>query len=280
MFGDSAYVEPWPEEPEVPLLGGDVTEGVVRVGATVRRPRGPQSAAVAAYLAHLERAGFTGAPRFLGVDARGRDVLSFVEGEIAGRPLHPWATDDSVLTGIARLQRRLHDGSAGFALPAGVRWREPERIAGVPPPFDAADVIGHNDMTPENLIFIRHRPVGVIDFDLAGPTTRVLDVVTTLLWWAPLRAPGDRDPALRDADAGRRIRAFADAYGLGEAARRAFFDVAERRFARSWHVMRRRAERDGGGWARMWREGVGDAILRGQAWLARERPTLEAALFA
>jgi hypothetical protein len=280
MFGDQAYLEPRQGEPEVPLLGGDVTEGVVRVGGTVRRPRGPHSPAVAAYLAHLERAGFDGAPRFLGVDASGRDVLSYVEGEIAGRPLHRWAVDEDVLAGIARLQRRLHECSAGFVLPAGVRWNAPERIAGVPPPYDVADVIGHNDLTPENLIFVDHRPAGVIDFDLAGPSTRVLDVVTTLLWWAPLRAPDDRDPALRDADAGRRIRAFADAYGLSDAQRRVLFDVAERRFARSWHVMRRRAERDGGGWARMWREGVGDVILRGQAWLARERAALEATLLA
>ena len=33
---------------------GDVTEGVVRVGQTVRRPAQPQSAAVADYLQHLE----------------------------------------------------------------------------------------------------------------------------------------------------------------------------------------------------------------------------------
>jgi len=279
MFREPRYAEPEPGAPEVPLLGGDVTEGVVRVGSTVRRPRGAQSSAIGAYLGHLERAGFDGAPRFLGIDARGRDVLSFVEGEIAGRPLHRWAADEDVLTGIARLQRRLHDCSAGFVLPENVRWNAPDRIAGVPPPYDVPDVIGHNDMTPENVIFVRRQPVGVIDFDLAGPTTRVLDVVTTLLWWAPLRAPDDRDPALRDADAGRRIRAFVDAYGLDAGARHDLLDVADRRFARSWHVMRRRAERDGGGWARMWREGVGDVILRGRIWLASARPALEASLF-
>lgn len=47
---------------EIPLLGGDVTEGVVRIGATVRRPVGPNGAAIHA-LAHLEQVGFEGAPR-------------------------------------------------------------------------------------------------------------------------------------------------------------------------------------------------------------------------
>ena len=44
----------------MPLAGGDVTEGVVRVGDTVRRPVGPHSPLVHALLAHLESAGFEG----------------------------------------------------------------------------------------------------------------------------------------------------------------------------------------------------------------------------
>ena len=80
------YVEPVAGLTEEPLLGGDVTEGVVRVGNTVRRPVNPQSPAIQAYLDHLEQAGFVAAPRFLGIDARGREVLTFIEGEIGGRP--------------------------------------------------------------------------------------------------------------------------------------------------------------------------------------------------
>jgi hypothetical protein len=64
-------------EPEVELPRGDVTEGVVRVGATVRRPHQPQSLAVAGYLDHLERVGFEASPRYLGRDDAGRDVLTY-----------------------------------------------------------------------------------------------------------------------------------------------------------------------------------------------------------
>jgi len=32
-----------------------------------------------ARLRHLEAVGFTGAPRFLGIDAAGREVLSYIE---------------------------------------------------------------------------------------------------------------------------------------------------------------------------------------------------------
>ena len=40
------YVSAGLEDAEVPLLGGDMTEGVVRVGRTVRRPVRPHTAAV------------------------------------------------------------------------------------------------------------------------------------------------------------------------------------------------------------------------------------------
>lgn len=80
-----AYVPASGEASDVELMpAGDVTEGVVRVGGTVRRPHQPQSLAVAEYLDWLEDAGFDGSPRFLGSDREGRDVLTFVAGQCAG----------------------------------------------------------------------------------------------------------------------------------------------------------------------------------------------------
>lgn len=90
------------DEPEIALPGGDVTEGVVRVGRTVRRPVGAHSPLVHALLRHLEAAGFHGAPRFLGIDAAGREVLTFVEGEVAGRPRPDWIADEDRLVSVAR----------------------------------------------------------------------------------------------------------------------------------------------------------------------------------
>src|SRR2546423_14571099 len=81
-----------PEEPptvtqqEIPLLGGN-TSTVVRVGDTVRRNAGPGTPAVHALLRHLEDVGFTGAPRALGTDERGREGLSSLERERGGAPV-------------------------------------------------------------------------------------------------------------------------------------------------------------------------------------------------
>ena len=54
----------------------------MRIGDTVRRPLRPFSLTVQAYLAHLRDAGFTGAPLPFGVDEQGREVLSFVPGDV------------------------------------------------------------------------------------------------------------------------------------------------------------------------------------------------------
>jgi len=67
------------EEPEIPLTDGH-TPGVVRVGDTVRRPLNANSERIHRLLVHFENCGFDGAPRFLGIDARGREILSFIDG--------------------------------------------------------------------------------------------------------------------------------------------------------------------------------------------------------
>jgi len=64
---------------EIPLEGGIANRGrVVRVGETVRRPLRPTSSATHALLQYLGRVGFDGAPKFLGIDVQGREVLSYI----------------------------------------------------------------------------------------------------------------------------------------------------------------------------------------------------------
>jgi Ser/Thr protein kinase RdoA (MazF antagonist) len=267
------------------LPKGDATEGVVRVGDTVRRPHQPTSPAVAGYLDHLERAGFDGAPRYLGRDAQGRDVLTYLEGAVAGDPPEPWVTAPELLASVARLLHRLHEASdgyladAGFAAPHGGVWQRARvrvAVAGDAPP--PPQLISHCDVTPQNVVVRDGRAVGLVDFDMAGPATRLLDVVNTAMWWVPLRHPDDLAPHWRSLDVPARLRAFVDAYGLARADREGFVELAIARAAASRHRMRAAAEQLGGGWARMWSEGVGDAIARREQWLRTHRPTLEAAL--
>ncbi len=265
--------------PEIPLARGDVTEGVVRVGDTVRRPYQPQSLAVAGYLDHLERVGFDGSPRYLGRDRAGRDVLTFLAGDVAGDPPEAWAADDKLLASVARLVRRLHKASAGYAAPPGTRWRRDLVRVDVKVADPPAELVSHLDVTPQNVVVRDGEAVGLVDFDLAGPTTRLIDAYNTAMHWVPLRPPEDVWPTWRDRiDQPARLRLFADAYGLDEAQRRALPDLGIAHADRSWLRMRASAKQLGGGWARMWAAGVGDAILRRQAWLRATRDDLVAAL--
>jgi hypothetical protein len=270
------------DQVEIPLAGGDVTEGVVRVGDTVRRPVGPHSPLVHALLAHLELAGFEGAPRFLGIDGSGREVLSYIDGEVAGRPRPPWIADETRLASVGRLVRAYDDAAASFASPPDALLDTlPDDPPGIPPaPAYPPELIGHVDITPENVVFRDGRAHALIDFDLAKPATRADEMLNAMLWWAPLSDPRDVDPLLQHVDVPARARILADAYGLSGTDRERVIEVAVLRTRRSWHLMKRRAETHGGGWQRMWDEGVGDVIKRREAWLDRHASTLAAALTA
>jgi len=126
---------------EVPLAGGNMSGAVVRVGDTVRRPAGPWTPAVHALLNHLHDAGSDGAPRPLGLDERGREVLTFIPGTVAWPGGFGPLEGDGGLRRAARLIRGFHDAVAGFTPPPGARWQALV-------PADGAEIIAHHDLAP------------------------------------------------------------------------------------------------------------------------------------
>jgi hypothetical protein len=261
--------------PEIELPAGDVTVGVVRIDDTVRRPHQASSPRVADYLRHLEAVRFDGSPRYLGRDARGRDVLTFLDGDVPGDPIDAWAAADDVLPGVARLVRRLHDASEGYVAPA--RPIEPGRRQPMLPQGEPR-IVAQRDVTPQNTVFRDGVAVGLIDFDLSDWTTRSIDLANTAMHWVPLSDPLDRAPVHGDVDIPGRLRLLLDGYGRDLVSAEQFLHAAELRFAGSYDVMRWAAENLGGGWARMWDEGVGDVIRRRVDWFASARDDLARAL--
>ena len=153
-----------PEEhaDEVALAGGIGSGGaVVRVGDTVRRPIRPRSAAVAAFLRHLEAVGFEGAPRHLHLDKRA-EVVAFIDGGAAVPALG--GGQEALLLGVARLQRELHAAAATFTPPAGATWDR----ANLPDAGPGA-IVCHNDLCVENVVVRDGRVVAFIDFSNTLP---------------------------------------------------------------------------------------------------------------
>ena len=266
------YVPAAGEASDVELMpAGDVTDGVVRVGGTIRRPHQPQSFAVAAYLDWLEDAGFDGSPRFLGRDGEGRDVLTFLPGQCAGPLPEAWVRSEELLVSVAQLLRRLHAASAGFVPGAHPFPPRPVRQ-------DPAELVCHLDVTPQNVVVRDGRAAGLVDFDLAGPTTAFKDSFNTAMHWVPLRDPADAWPGWEAADPFRRLRIFADAYGWNDEERRRLPAFGIEATSLSYERMQHNARELGGGWARMWDEGAGGTIRRRGAWLEANAGRLVAAL--
>src|SRR4051794_31907272 len=132
MPQNDAVDDPRPRPTEVELAGGTSNHGlVVRVGDTVRRPKSPASAAVHALLRHLERVGFDGAPRLLGTDDEGREVLSFLAGVAAAFPHPPGGLPPAAPRSGAPLPRPAPQAGRGIDPPGVCRGR---RVAAALPP--------------------------------------------------------------------------------------------------------------------------------------------------
>jgi hypothetical protein len=73
---------------EETLLGGN-TGGAVRIGNVVHERAAPWTPTVHALLRHLEDAGVDGVPGVLGFDDQGRQMLTYLPGEVIGDGF-PW----------------------------------------------------------------------------------------------------------------------------------------------------------------------------------------------
>ncbi|GGK78351.1 phosphotransferase [Sphaerisporangium melleum] len=263
---------------EEPLVGDGVTQGIVRVGDTVRRPVRPFTLTIQAYLAHLHAAGFSGAPVPLGLDEQGREVLSFVPGDVPRDPLPPETARDDVLVALAQLIRRLHDAAEGWVPPEDAAWSGiPGMRAGDATPDGEPLLVSHRDYCPGNVVFRDGLPAALIDFDLAKPTTRVDDIANALYYWAPLIHPEDRAPAFRDLDIPHRVALFADAYGMTPEQRRVLVPAATTMIGRFHTNMRTAADRDPV-FRRFWIEGAKDRLPRAEAWMQQQGPSITAAI--
>ncbi|SDD11212.1 Phosphotransferase enzyme family protein [Geodermatophilus telluris] len=194
------------------LAGGRTSPGVVRVGDTVRRPVRRWTTTVHAVLRHLERVGFPGAPRVLGFDDAGREVLGWLAGEVAGEaPWPAWVSSDEALPQVGAWLRRLHDATAGFVPPEDAVWFSGR-------PWRPGLVVGHHDAAPYNAVWQEGRLVGFVDWDLAGPSSREFDLAWSALLWVPLLAAGSAWPVVPRpvAERRRRLHLLLDGYGYGE----------------------------------------------------------------
>ncbi|MBN1563274.1 MAG: phosphotransferase [Anaerolineae bacterium] len=209
-----------------PLRGGNSNQ-VMREGDTVVRQTGPWSPFVQHVLRHLADHGFAASPVLIETTEH-TERLTFLKGEVGNDPLKPYMQSPTILIEAAQLLRRLHDITQQVIVPDDAVFMLPV------PPDQPREVICHNDFAPYNCVFREGHLVGIIDFDTAGPGSRLWDIAYAVYRFVPLM----NDDHCRDAgwesipDRVARLRLFCEAYGLDDRmARAALVDTVIARLA-------------------------------------------------
>lgn len=194
---------------EEELAGGNVSK-VVRVGDTVRRSTGPWTPTIHRLLSHVRAKGLLWVPEPLGLDEAGREVLSFIPGDVP-HEMPEWVWTEQVLTDVARALREWHDATEDFSAP-DAKW-------GLPP-SSPREVICHNDFAPYNCVFSGRRFAGAIDFDFCSPGSRLWDLAYTAYRFVPLMPGPDTDNTVYGEKSPfeatvmtERLKAFLSGYG-------------------------------------------------------------------
>jgi hypothetical protein len=181
----------------------------VRIKGDVHRDAGAWTPAVHALLRHLEEVGFGGAPRVLGFDDSGREVLTYVEGDAASLCFPRALLREGGIRSLGRFIRRFHDAAASFAPDADAIYRIGARRLG------PDEIVCHGDLGFYNTIWRNDEIVGLIDWDLAEPAPPLRDVALAAMTTVPMH--GDRTAARSGfqipIDRRTRLAAFCAGYG-------------------------------------------------------------------
>lgn len=254
-------------------LPEDERSVVYRSGDVVLRETDPWATSVHSLLRHLERAGFTAAPRVVGTGFAhdGRETLAYIDGNVIDPG--PWNLEG--VAAVGKMLRELHDATASFKPPESAQW----------PPWYGRElggsnrIISHCDVAPWNIVSRDGLPVGLIDWEYAGPVDPMVELAQTC--WLNARLFSDdiaeRENLAPAEERARQFGAMVDAYGLSRNLRVGFFDLMIELVVHDTAYQADEADVKPGStdketlWGLAWR-------ARSAAWLLRNRNVFERVL--
>jgi Ser/Thr protein kinase RdoA (MazF antagonist) len=200
------------------------------------------------------------APKPLGCDQHGRQVVEYVSGTLA-LDKSPLGLED--LLRVGRMIRRIHDASELIPIHDPDGWQ-------MLLPAENPNLMCHNDLAPWNLI-TGERWV-FIDWDGAGPSTRLWDLAYAAQSFGMLF---EGQPV---ESAAARLRALVDGYGADLALREALPATMAKRAAAMFELLRSSSESGFQPWAEMYGNGHGEHWLAAADYVARNQTAWERAL--
>jgi thiamine kinase-like enzyme len=187
---------------------------VYKEGDMVKRPLEPWSKNIHLLLRHLKNKGLP-VPKVIKTDDK-YEYLEYIKGE----QVHPYKWTDEGLYEIGLLVKNIHKNINDFEYDKTIGWKKWYlRELGDP------KIYSHGDI-PWNIITKNGKPIGLIDWECAGPIDPIIELAR-VCWLFP-QLHDDDLKALYDLPSarkrGQQVKIILDAYELENRKRNDFID--------------------------------------------------------
>ena len=236
---------------EIPFASGESNQKVVKVGNTVRKEPSENSEFVREVMTILSSNNFQYSPKYLGIDQKGREKMTYIEGEQMN---HTEVTID-LMKQTLEVLKQFHD------------------ILSISELSGDQETVLHTDYAPWNLIVREGKLVGIIDFDKIKPGKRIYDVV--YICWNLLDI-GSEDSNFTEEEIFKYLPVLVEAYGEIETSD--FVDVLLSEQSRILLERELRVKEVEEEEEKEYRKGICEDIKKQIGWVERNRVNIEKAL--
>jgi len=236
---------------EIPFTSGESNQKVVKVGDTVRKEPSENSELVREVMAVLSNNNFQYSPKYLGIDQKGREIMTYIEGEQMN---HTEITVD-LMKQTLKVLKQFHNIFSTSDL------------------SQDQETVLHTDYAPWNLIVKEGKLVGVIDFDKVIPGKRIYDVA--YICWNLLDI-GSKNSNFTEEEILKYLPILINAYGEIDTSE--FVDVLLSEQNRILLERELRVKEVEEGEEKEYREGICEDIKKQIEWVKRNRLNIEKAL--
>lgn len=160
------------------LEGGNMNQPLLKDGL-VYKDKHKASHLIHELLTHVKKQGIDWVPTSHGIDENGKHVFSYIEG-IVPDDEPKWLWDKNILKSAAIRLREWHEATSGLKIESNDWLLEND---------EPNEVICHCDFAPYNSVFRNKKIVGLIDFDVCSPGSRLWDIAYAAYRFVPLFPP-------------------------------------------------------------------------------------------